>query len=140
MVRRWFLWVIVPLVLISSVAIGAVHAARAKEAITIAASPNPASFGERVRHTVGVGVSGGLHVWVSATGFSQPGMGTLPPGTWTWECCPSQTAGTPAWHYRSARTVSPGTYAFGAYARARGTFLSTAAVGAAVARVWVRIV
>ncbi|HWO71217.1 MAG TPA: hypothetical protein VNP94_10760 [Actinomycetota bacterium] len=140
MVRRWFLRVVVPLVLLPALGMQATEVARAKAAVTIAASPNPAVLGQRVRHTVGVGMSGGLQVWVSATGFSQPGMGTLPPGTWTWECCPSQTAGTPAWHYRSARAVSPGTYAFGAYARTRGTFLSTASVSTAVARVWIRIV
>ncbi len=140
MIRRWFLWVVVPVVLLPALGMGATPPVRAKEAVTIVASPNPAALGQRVRHAVGVGMSGGLQVWVSASGFSQPGMGTLPPGTWTWECCPSQTAGTPAWHYRSARPVPPGTYAFGASARARGTFLSTAAVGSAVARVWVRIV
>lgn len=140
MIRRWSLWLVAPVVLLPAPGIQATPVARAKEAVSIVASPNPTALGQRIRHTVEVGASGGLQVWVSASGFSQPGRGTLPPGAWTWECCPSQTAGTPAWHYRSARSVPPGTYAFGAYGRSRGTFLSTAALGPAVARVWVRIV
>jgi hypothetical protein len=108
--------------------------------VSISASPNPASVGDRVRHTVAVGASvGRLEIWVSARGFGQPGFGSLPPGTWRYECCPSQTAATPAWHYRSSTTVSPGSYAFTAAARARGTFLSTAAVAGGSSGVWIRI-
>ena len=107
--------------------------------ISLGASPNPAYVGQRVVHTIGVGAPGRLDVWVSAQGFIQPRLGTLPQGSWAWQCCPSQTAGTPAWHFRSSSTVSPGTYRFGADARQGGTHLSTATVGIASATAWVRI-
>jgi hypothetical protein len=107
--------------------------------VGIAASPNPARIGDRVRHDVSVGASGRLEAWVSAAGFERPGSGTLPSGTWSLECCPGQTAGTPAWHFRSASNVTPGAYRFGAIARAAGTYLSTAALAGGSAGVWVRI-
>jgi hypothetical protein len=107
--------------------------------VGLTASPNPARVGERVRHDIAVGAIGRLDVWVSARGFSQPGSGTLPAGTWSYECCPRQTAGTPAWHYRSSSIVATGQYRFPATAQTRGTFLSTAAIGGATSRVWVSI-
>jgi len=102
-------------------------------------SPNPAALGDRVRHTIDLGVSARLEVWVSAAGFQQPGPGTLPAGSWSYECCPSQTAGTPAWHFRSASIVAPGSFRFGAVARARGTFLSSALAAGTIASVWIRV-
>lgn len=114
--------------------------AGASSQISIAASPNPAAVGQRVVHTVGLVGGGGLQVWVSARGFARPGLGTLPPGTWVLECCPPQTAGTPAWHYRSATYASAGSYRFGALAQVRGTYESSAAVGVSSTNVWVRIV
>jgi hypothetical protein len=95
--------------------------------------------GERVRHDVEVGSVGRLEVWVSTRGFERPGPGTMPAGTWTYECCPSQTAGTPAWHFRSSTFASSGSYRFGAVAAAPGSFLSTAFVAGAFAGVWIRI-
>jgi hypothetical protein len=119
------------------VALGATPAGA--KVVGITASPNPAGLGVRVRHTVSVGAYGGLDVWVSATGFERPAMGTLPTGAWTYECCPAQTAGTPAWHYRSAGTTAPGTYGFRARTQMRGTFLSTAAIAGSSAGVWVQV-
>lgn len=107
--------------------------------VSIQAAPNPARLGDRVTHTVGAFNYGSLNVWISARGFGQPGLGSLPPGSWRLECCPSETAGTAAWHYRSSTTVGPGTYRFGATTRSRGTFLSTARLGISTATVWVRI-
>jgi hypothetical protein len=107
--------------------------------VGISASPNPASVGDRVRHTVEVGTRAPLEVWVSASGFERPGSGTLPAGSWTYECCPAQTAGTPAWHYRSGSIVAPGIYRFGAVARSPGTYLSSAVVAGGSAGVWIRI-
>jgi hypothetical protein len=97
--------------------------------VDIGASPNPAKVGNTVRHTVALGAAGRLEVWVSAAGFERPGSGTLPPGSWTAECCSPRTAGTPAWHYRSFAIAPPGSYRFGAVARARGMFVSSAAIG-----------
>jgi hypothetical protein len=114
-------------------------AAAAKPAVGLTASPNPAPVGQRVSYTIDLAVGGSLQAWVSAQGFAQPKMGSLPPGTWTWECCPSQTAGTPAWHYRSSVTAPPGKYRFGAQARLPGMFLSTAEVGSASVGVWVQV-
>src|SRR3990172_1592565 len=107
--------------------------------VGISASPNPAGLGDRVRHTVEVGVYGRLEVWVSAAGFERPGTGTLPAGTWIYECCPGQTAGTAAWHYRSSSSAGPGSYRFGVVSRMRGSFLSTAIAGGSSAGVWVRV-
>lgn len=107
--------------------------------VGVSASPNPALLGDRVRHTVDLGVYGRLDVWVSATGFDKPAMGTLPSGTWSFECCPAQTAGTPAWHFRSAGTTGPGTYGFRASTRQRGSYLSTAAIGGTSSSVWVQV-
>ena len=107
--------------------------------VDLAVSPNPATLGGRVRHDVGVGASARLDVWVSASGFESPGLGTLPPGGWSLECCPPRTAGTPAWHFRSSSIVVPGVYRFGAVARMRGTWLSTAVVGGSAASVGVRV-
>lgn len=120
--------------LVLVVALGAAPAGA--KVVGISASPNPAAMGERVRHTVEVGTYGRLDVWVSARGFDRPAVGTLPAGTWSYECCPSQTAGTPAWHYR-ASGASPGSYGFNATTRARGSFLSTARAVSSSASVWV---
>lgn len=130
--KRWF----VPVVLLT-VALAAVPAAA--KTVGVTASPNPARVGDRVRHDVEVGTVGRLDVWVSARGFDRPGQGTLPAGTWSYECCPGQTAGTPAWHYRSSSFVAQGAYRFGAVARLPGTFLSTALVAGVSASVWIRI-
>lgn len=99
----------------------------------------PGAGRDQVRHGVSVGTPGRLEVWVSASGFGRPGSGSLPTGTWTYECCPSQTAGTPAWHYRSSTWVRAGTYGFPALAGTRGTFRSTAAVAGSSSAVWVTI-
>ena len=107
--------------------------------VDLAASPNPAFVGNQVRHTVSLGASARLDLYVSAVGFQRPGTGTLPPGSWSYRCCPSQTAGTPAWYYRSNSGAAPGSYRFGAVARARGVFLSTASTTIGSANVWIRI-
>jgi hypothetical protein len=108
--------------------------------VDLTASPNPATVGTQVRHTVGLGSPARLDLYVSAAGFDRPGTGTLPPGSWTYRCCPAQTAGTPAWFYRSTYVVPVGSYRFGAVAHARGSFLSTATAGGGSAGVWIRIV
>jgi hypothetical protein len=118
--------------------LGGSVAAHAK-IIDLAASPNPATLGERVRHDVSLGVSARLEIWVSARGFEQPGLGTLPSGAWSAGCCPSQTAGTPAWYFRSSSIAPPGAYRFGAVSRARGTWLSSAVAGGTLASVWARV-
>ncbi|HET7237003.1 MAG TPA: hypothetical protein VFK59_11310 [Actinomycetota bacterium] len=120
--------------LVLVVALGAAPAGA--KVIGISASPNPAGLGDRVRHSVEVGAYGPLDVWVSARGFERPATGTLPAGAWSYECCPSQTAGTPAWHYR-ASSARPGSYGFNATTRARGSFLSTARVAGSSTSVWV---
>jgi hypothetical protein len=107
--------------------------------VEITVAPNPAGLGERVRHTVSIGGPSRIEVFVSAAGFERPGTGTLPPGLWVYRCCPPQTAGTPAWTYRSNAVAPPGSYRFGAYARARGTFLSTVVTTVGRDGVWVRI-
>jgi len=107
--------------------------------VDLTASPNPATVGDRVRHSVSLGAPTRLELFVSAVGFERPGTGTLPEGSWIYRCCPSQTAGTPAWYYRSNAGVAPGSYRFGAVARARGQFLSTASTTIGSAGVWVRI-
>ncbi|HZP89413.1 MAG TPA: hypothetical protein VFC04_00270 [Actinomycetota bacterium] len=111
----------------------------ALRAVTIQASPNPATVGQKVTHTLAISTTGSLRIWVSAVGFRQPGSGTLPPGTWVTTCCPSEAGGTSAWLYRSTSSVPPGTYRFGAVAKAPGTYLSTAQVGLAKAGVWIRV-
>ena len=113
--------------------------AEAAGQVTIQASPNPAYLGTRVVHTVALSTYGYLNVWVSAKGFDQPGIGSLPPGSWRWECCPAETAGTAAWHYRSSTVARPGIFRFGAMTRSRGAFLSTARVGVSSSTVWVRV-
>jgi hypothetical protein len=113
--------------------------AQAVGPVSIAASPNPVRLGQRVVHTVQVVVPGSLAIWVSATGFNQPGLGTLPAGSWTKECCPTETNGTAAWHYRSSRMVPIGVFQFGTTSRSRGLYLSTARLGAARVSVWVRV-
>jgi hypothetical protein len=127
------------LVVLSALVVGLVAVPAHAKIVGIAASPNPAAVGTAVRHTVEVGASGRLDVWVSAAGFRAPGSGTLPAGAWTYECCPSQSAGTPAWHYRSFGGIAPGSYRFNAIARSPGTFRSSAAVAGAIASVWVHI-
>lgn len=107
--------------------------------VTIQASPNPAYLGTRVVHTVGLSTTGYLNVWVSAKGFDRPGIGSLPSGSWRWECCPAETAGTAAWHYRSSIVARPGIFRFGAMTRSRGAFLSTARAAVYGSTVWVRI-
>jgi hypothetical protein len=129
---------IVMLVALTLALVGA--PAKAGSAAQISASPNPVGVGQRVVHTVTTSVYGRLEVWVSARGFAQPGIGTLPPGSWRLECCPTQTAGTPAWHYRSANPWPAGSFRFGADAVRTGSYLSTAAVGVAFGSIWVRVV
>ena len=107
--------------------------------VDLTASPNPANIGNQVRHSVSLGATTRLELYVSAVGFERPGTGTLPAGSWTYRCCPSQTAGTPAWYYRSTYGVAPGSYRFGAVARTRGQFLSTASTTVGSAGVWIRI-
>ena len=124
---------------VAALLVGLVAAPAQGKVVGIDASPNPAVVGDRVRHTVEVGAVARLDVWVSAVGFQAPGSGTLPPGTWSLECCPSQTLGTSAWHYRSLGVVAPGSYRFNAVAKARGTFLSTAMVAGSTASVTIRI-
>jgi hypothetical protein len=109
--------------------VGVLAAPAEAKLVEVGASPNPAKVGTNVRHTVVLGTAGRLEAWVSAAGFQRPGTGTLPPGSWVAECCPVRTAGTPAWHYRSFGIAPRGSYRFGAVARMRGTFLSSAAVG-----------
>ena len=75
--------------------------------VDLTASPNPANVGNQVRHTVSLGAPTRLELYVSAAGFERPGTGTLPAGSWTYRCCPAQTAGTPAWYYRANAGVSP---------------------------------
>lgn len=107
--------------------------------VEITASPNPAALGDHVRHTVSIGGPSPVELFVSAAGFERPGTGTLPPGSWSYRCCPSQTAGMPAWYYRSNAIAPPGSYRFRAYARSRGTFLSTVVTSLGSDSVWVRI-
>jgi hypothetical protein len=126
-------------VLVTALVFGLTASPALAKVVGITASPNPASVGSSVRHTVEVGMPGRLDVWVSASGFRAPGLGTLPPGAWAIECCPGQTAGTPAWHYRSFGIVQRGNHRFNAVAAASGLFRSTAAVAGSVASVWVRI-
>jgi hypothetical protein len=133
MKRSWSASVMVALL------VGLLAEPAGSKAVEIAASPNPANVGSSVRHTVALGTAGRLDIWVSASGFQRPGTGTLPPGSWVAECCPARTAGTPAWHYRSFAIAPPGPYRFGAVARMRGTFLSSAAVGFSSDGVWIRI-
>jgi hypothetical protein len=109
------------------------------DAVSIQASPNPAHVTDRVTHSVATFQYGLLQVWVSARGFDQPGLGTLPAGSWRLECCPSETAGTAAWHFRSRNVAAPGSYRFGATAKARGWFLSTASVATSSASVMVAV-
>jgi hypothetical protein len=107
--------------------------------VELTASPNPAGLGAHVRHTVSIGAASRIELFVSAAGFERPGTGTLPPGAWAYRCCPAQTAGSPAWYYRSNVIAGRGSYRFGAYARSRGMFLSTAVTPLGVDGVWVRI-
>jgi hypothetical protein len=76
--------------------------------VELTVAPNPAGLGDHVRHTVVVGGPARIELYVSAAGFERPGAGTLPPGSWTYRCCPPQTAGTPAWYYRSNVVAPPG--------------------------------
>jgi hypothetical protein len=125
--------------LVAAMLVGLMAAPAQAKVVELDASPNPANVGSNVRHSLALGVSGRLEIWVSARGFDRPGMGTLPPGSWVQECCPSRTAGTPAWHYRSFAIAPPGSYRFGASARMRGSFLSSAAVAFASDSVWIRL-
>jgi hypothetical protein len=125
--------------LLAALLVGVLAAPAEAKAVEIGASPNPAKLGTTVRHTVSLGMAGRLEVWVSAAGFERPGTGTLPPGSWVAECCPARTAGTPAWHYRSFVVAPPGSYRFGAAARTRGTFRSSAAVGFSSDSVSIRV-
>lgn len=125
-------------VLLVAMLVGVLAAPAEAKLVDIGASPNPANIGTNVRHTVTLGAVGRLELWVSASGFDRPGSGTLPPGSWSAECCSPRTGGT-AWHYRSFAIVPPGSYRFGAVARTRGTFLSTAAVGITSDSVSIRV-
>ena len=126
-------------VVLSVAAIVPARAVAATAPVGINASPNPATLGDKVVHVVKIGVYAPLDIWVSAAGFEQPRLGTLPPGTWRLECCTSITDGTAAWHFRSDGVVAPGSYRFGAFARAVGRFRSTAAVQSTADAVWIRI-
>ncbi len=99
--------------------------------VTFEASPNPAVIAQRVEFTVSVAGTGPGHeqVWVTGRGLFKPTMGDLPPGTWTYECCPAETGFGPAWHYRSYLAVAPDTHRFEAQARQPGTYTNTAAFG-----------
>jgi hypothetical protein len=125
--------------LLTALVVGLTASPALAKVVGITASPNPASVGSSVRHTVEIGMAGRLDVWVSASGFRAPGLGTLPAGAWVRECCPGQTAGTPAWHYRSFGIVQPGNYRFNAVAAGPGLYRSTAVVVGSAASVWVRI-
>lgn len=107
--------------------------------VELAASPNPSVLGGHVRHTLSIGRPSRIELFVSAAGFERPGTGALPPGPWSYRCCPPQTAGTPAWYYRSNVVAQRGSYRFGTFARARGTFLSTVVTVMGPDGVWVRI-
>lgn len=126
------------LCVLAALVVGLVAIPAEAKVVALGASPNPANLRDRVRHTIVVGASGRLDVWVSASGFEAPGSGTLPPGTWSYECCPGQTAGSPAWHFRS-NAPALGSFRFNAVARLRGTFLSTAAAPGGSASVWIVI-
>jgi hypothetical protein len=125
--------------LLVAMLVGVLAAPAEAKLVDIGAAPNPAVVGTTVRHMVALGAPGRLEVWVSAAGFERPGTGTLPPGSWVAECCPARTAGTPAWHYRSVGIAPPGSYRFGAVARTRGTFRSSAAAGFGSDSVSIRI-
>jgi hypothetical protein len=125
--------------LVAAMFVGVIAAPAEAKVVELDASPNPATVGSNVRHWVALGASGRLEIWVSARGFERPATGTLPSGSWAHECCPSRTAGTPAWHYRSFGIASPGSYRFVARARMRGTFLSSAAVAFTSDGVWVKL-
>ena len=127
------------LLLLVALVVGLTALPAQAKTVGITATPNPASIGAAVRHSVEVGLPARLDVWVSASGFRSPGVGTLPPGTWAFECCPGQTAGTPAWHFRSTGVVVPGAYRFNAVAARPGAFRSSAMVAGAIASVWIRI-
>jgi hypothetical protein len=127
------------LVLLTALVVGLTAAPALAKAVGIAASPNPATVGTAVRHVVEVGVPARLDVWVSASGFRAPSPGSLPPGRWSYECCPSQTGGTPAWHFRSSGLVAPGVYRFTAVASSPGTFRSSALAAGTTATVRIRI-
>lgn len=107
--------------------------------VELTASPNPVGLGEHVRHMVSIGGPTRIELYVSAEGFERPGSGTLPPGPWTYRCCPPQTAGTAAWYYRSNAVAPAGSYRFGTHARSRGTFLSTAVTALGPDSAWVRV-
>ena len=124
---------------LSVAAIVPARAVAATAIVSITASPNPAVLGDKVAHVVRVGTVAPLDVWVSATGFDQPRMGTLPPGQWRLECCFSMTENSRAWHYRSGGPVVPGSYHFRAPTRARGTYTSTAVVASSSDAVSIRI-
>ena len=124
--------------LLVAMLVGALAAPAEAKLVEIGASPNPTKVGTTVRHTVALGATGRLEVWVSAAGFERPGTGTLPPGSWALACCPPRTAG-PAWHYRTFAIAPSGSYRFGAVARARGTFLSSAGVGFSLDSISIRV-
>jgi hypothetical protein len=126
-------------VLGTAVVLGAAVPAQASP-ILIGAAPNPAAVGQRVVHSVAVGAPERLDVWVSAVGFGRPGFGTLPTGSWSLECCPVQTSGTAAWHYRSTVIAQPGNYRFGVDAAHPGTYRSTARIATSSASILVRLI
>jgi hypothetical protein len=109
--------------------------------ITFEASPNPAIIGEQVAFTVsvqGIGTNR-EQIWVAARGLGKPTMGDLPPGSWSYECCPAETGFGPAWHFRSYTSVFPGTHSFEAEARQPGLYTNTAAFGPYRASLTLRI-
>jgi hypothetical protein len=107
--------------------------ATAQSTVALEAEPNPAPSGQTIRFTIEASGDRAvrLQVWISAVGVKRPGLGNLPPGQWNLVCCPGQTAGDPAWHYRSEFPAQDGRYAFRAVADRRGSHVATAAYGAA---------
>jgi hypothetical protein len=105
--------------------------ARGAPPVSFQASPNPAAINQSVRFTVSVSATGRAleQIWISASGPSKPSLGDLPPGSWTYECCPAEVGSGPAWHYRSSGSASPGTHSFQAVARRSGRYPGTAAFG-----------
>jgi hypothetical protein len=110
--------------------------------VSFEATPNPATAGQAVKFTVSVQNATPAHeqVWVTARGLARPTLGDLPPGAWTYECCPAETGYGPAWHYRSYSTAFPGVHSFQAGARLPGTYPETAAFGPYRATITLRII
>jgi hypothetical protein len=115
--------------------------ASAQPVVTLGAEPNPALSGQTVRFTIEAAGerAARLQAWISAMGVKRPGLGNLPTGHWDLVCCPAQTAGDPAWHYRSDLLAQGGRYTFRAVADRRGSHVATAAYGAATDSIVFRV-